>query len=53
MKNFIDNHIRLILSSFFTIAVLGCFIRFLWLFIIPHIILSLYIWYDIIKTMRK
>lgn len=50
MKNFINNHVRLILYSFFTLAVLGCFVRFLWLFLIPHIALSLYVWYDIIKT---
>ena len=53
MKNFINNHVRFILYSFFILAVLSCFIPFLWLSIIPHLILSLYVWYDIIKTKRN
>lgn len=52
-KNFLNNHTRLILYSFFILAFLSNFVRFLWLLIIPHLILSLWVWYDIIKTKRK
>ena len=50
MENFINNHVRFILYSFFILTFLSCFIPFLWLSIIPHVVLSLYVWYDIIKT---
>lgn len=53
MKDFISNHARLIGYSFVAFAVWGVPIRFLWFFTIPHIILSLCTWYDIIKIKRN
>ncbi len=45
MENFVNDQIRL--------AVFDWFMCFVWVFIIPHIIFSLYVLYDFIKTKRN
>ena len=54
MKNFLNNYARLIMCSFFLIFTLSIFIPFFRFFLIPYIILSIYVWVDIFKSkMRK
>jgi hypothetical protein len=53
MRDFINNNVRLILYSFFIFAILGLFHPHFWFLVIPHIILSLYVWYDILIRREK
>lgn len=54
MKNFLNNHTRFIMYSFFLILIVSMFIPFFGFFLIPYIILSIYVWVDIFKSkMRK
>ena len=54
MRDFLNNYVRIIMYSFFLIFTLSIFIPFFRFFLIPYIILSIYVWVDIFKSkMRK